>query len=935
MKIKYLIGFLILITLILFVSSSSRANKISEEVYKNLGDGKVRVIVGLKEPAPEKGFFFKTQKTPSEINSEKEEIRNKIISQVKEENLKHIFKESIAIEVSEKELNALGGNPNVKSIKIDRVMKAFLQDSVPLINASTLWPKQISGINITGIDEAICVIDTGINNTHPDLQGRVVAEYCYCSATEGEDTYCCLNNQSENFNAADNNGHGTHVAGIAAASGGIKGVAISSGIVAIKVLNSSGSGFSSDIQAAIDWCVDNSSIYNISVISMSLGGGQYNDYCNNDSLAPSINSAVAKNISVIVATGNNGISTQIASPACVENATAVGATDKSDNIASYSNRNNITDLFAPGSNINSTEYLNAPICSEIACSGLYAVASGTSMAAPHVAGAFALVRQFYRLQSSRVLTPSEIQNALNNTGALIDDSSGSGLNFSRIDIYSAVLSFDEIPPNVNLISPADNFITFNTNQTFICNATDALELSNITFYLWNSSSDLINQTTTGISSSFSETSFNVIGLSIDSYTWNCFAFDSNGNSAYAEANFSFNIANISVSLESPVNNTHTNQNQTNLICSTEVSSNFKLINLTFFVWNSSQNLVYNLTKNISGTSNSTIVQYNLSDETSYFWNCRAYNNASQYSFAESNYTITYDATRPNITLINPSNSATYTSNSQQITFTYNITDNFNIANCSLIINKNISLTNSSVTNLSLTQNFTQTFIPGNYNWSVNCTDSANNRKNSSQRIFTVSAPPVVAQSTGGGGGTSASKTYTLNNEQISSGYTKELKKNDKIAFTFFDEKTRPHTLTLNYLGKDFVNITIQSTIIKLVLGIGQSAKLNLTSPSYYNLYVKLENIINKKAKITIQTIHEEIPRPKQQEITGNAVENEINEESENQDENIKERIKFLNLEIKKLKIIIQVFVPAFIVAIVILLLRKRNKKRKTFKSAKQ
>ncbi|HDZ61236.1 MAG TPA: hypothetical protein ENH46_06010, partial [Candidatus Pacearchaeota archaeon] len=424
MKIKYLIGFLILITLILFVSSSSRANKISEEVYKNLGDGKVRVIVGLKEPAPEKGFFFKTQKTPSEINSEKEEIRNKIISQVKEENLKHIFKESIAIEVSEKELNALGGNPNVKSIKIDRVMKAFLQDSVPLINASTLWPKQISGINITGIDEAICVIDTGINNTHPDLQGRVVAEYCYCSATEGEDTYCCLNNQSENFNAADNNGHGTHVAGIAAASGGIKGVAISSGIVAIKVLNSSGSGFSSDIQAAIDWCVDNSSIYNISVISMSLGGGQYNDYCNNDSLAPSINSAVAKNISVIVATGNtNGAypsaTAGIASPACIKNSTRVTATDKNDLIASYAFRHiNFSDtLTAPGSNINSTEYLNAPICSEIACSGLYAVASGTSMAAPHVAGAFALVRQFYRLQSSRVLTPSEIQNALNNTGA--------------------------------------------------------------------------------------------------------------------------------------------------------------------------------------------------------------------------------------------------------------------------------------------------------------------------------------------------------------------------------------------------------------------------------------------------------------------------------------------------------------------------------------
>ncbi len=490
MKIKNIIWFFILIILIFFVGSTSE-NKISEEVYDQMRNNEeVRVMVELKEPIQEKGFFLKTQKTSSEIEKEKENIKDDLINQIEEEDIKHIFENTLALELSKEEIYELGNNPNVDLIFADRLVQAFLQDSIPLINANKTWAKQISGINLTGTGETICIIDTGINFTHPDFQNRILAEYCYCSLNEGAVSDCCPDETSEDNNSKDNNGHGTHVAGIVAANGGIRGVAINVGIVSIKVLNSSGTGSGSDIRAAIDWCVSNSSIYNISVISMSLGGDIYNSYCDNsiDGIIyyrDSINSAIAKNISVIVATGNDGNKTHISSPACIQNATAVGATDKSNNIASYSNRNNLTDLFAPGSNINSTNYL-----------GGYIEHSGTSMATPHVAGAFAIVRQFFILQNGRVPTPSEIQNALNNTGVLIDDNSGSRLNFSRIDIYSAILSLENISQNITLISP-ENSASYSSNSQeiiFVYNISNNFNASNCSLIINN----VINLTNSSI-----------------------------------------------------------------------------------------------------------------------------------------------------------------------------------------------------------------------------------------------------------------------------------------------------------------------------------------------------------------------------------------------------------------------------------------------------
>ncbi|MBU1203804.1 MAG: S8 family serine peptidase, partial [Nanoarchaeota archaeon] len=123
-------------------------------------------------------------------------------------------------------LNKLRMGVGVKKIYFDYPVKAMLQDSVPLINASVVHSVMVGGVNITGIGQTICVVDTGVDYTHADLGG------CFGDGCKVIAGYDFINNDADPL---DDNGHGTHVAGIAAASGGITGVASGANIVAVKV----------------------------------------------------------------------------------------------------------------------------------------------------------------------------------------------------------------------------------------------------------------------------------------------------------------------------------------------------------------------------------------------------------------------------------------------------------------------------------------------------------------------------------------------------------------------------------------------------------------------------------------------------------------------------------------------------------------------------
>ncbi|MCK4550553.1 MAG: S8 family serine peptidase [Candidatus Aenigmarchaeota archaeon] len=466
MKYVLLIVFLLAIVF-LPLSYAPASEKIDSALYSSDKDNVKVIITFVDLPNVQKKGLFGILKNQITI---KEAVKEKIRKQGKLKRELSLIN-GVSAEIPKSMLLELESDSNVLRVEEDKKVHAFLQQSGPLINANDSWNKQITGTNITGKGETVCVIDTGIDYTHPDLGGCLGVT---CKVVGG---YDYVNNDSDPM---DDENHGTHVAGIIAASGTVMGVAPDAKLVALKALDSTGSGYDSDVMAAIDWCVSNASTYNISVISMSLGGdAQYTSYCDGlqSAMASYINSAIANNISVVVATGNDANDTGVSSPACIENSTRVGATydanigsapfssctDSStavDKITCYTNRGvNFTDmLLAPGGAIYSTIIGNT-----------YDTYHGTSMATPHVSGAYVLYLQAYRMLRDTVPRPNEIEQTFNDTGVLIYDASTTK-NFSRIDALAAIESI-KIPPKINYTY---NNITFDNSTNFSINETESV-----------------------------------------------------------------------------------------------------------------------------------------------------------------------------------------------------------------------------------------------------------------------------------------------------------------------------------------------------------------------------------------------------------------------------------------------------------------------------
>lgn len=212
----------------------------------------------------------------------------------------------------------------------------------------------------TGAGTLIYVIDTGVYAGHADLAGRVIPGYT--AVADGNGTSDC-------------NGHGTHVAGTAA--GSTYGVAKSATIVAVRVLDCAGSGFSSSVVAGINWAIA-SHPGGPGIINLSLGGPA------NSAVDAAVADATAAGLIVVAAAGNSGADACQFSPARAASALTIGATDQSDARASYSNFGGCVDMYAPGSSITSAWISGATSTRSL---------SGTSMAAPHVAGMVARLKQ--------------------------------------------------------------------------------------------------------------------------------------------------------------------------------------------------------------------------------------------------------------------------------------------------------------------------------------------------------------------------------------------------------------------------------------------------------------------------------------------------------------------------------------------------------------
>jgi subtilisin len=356
----------------------------------------------------------------------------------------------VAIEADAQTLAQLESDPDVVSVQADELRHQSLTTSVPLIGAPTAW-----SLGASGKGWSIAVLDTGVDKSHPFLAGRVVSEACYSSDFSGFAESTCPGGDGAAINSglpcsASVSGcdHGTHVAGIAAGhNGSLSGVAQDATLIAIKVFSIIHSAdfcypgpspclgaYDSDILAGLDRVYALRTQFDIAAVNMSLAEGEYSGTC--DASFPAYKSAIDSlrnvGIATVISSGNDGASTRISAPACVSSAISVGATTKSDKIASFSNRSSALKLLAPGSSI----YSSVP-------GGGYATFSGTSMAAPHVAGAWAVMR-------SRQPTASvtEILNALKTTGLGIVDPA-TGVTRRRIKLDAAVKS---VPAGAPLIT---------------------------------------------------------------------------------------------------------------------------------------------------------------------------------------------------------------------------------------------------------------------------------------------------------------------------------------------------------------------------------------------------------------------------------------------------------------------------------------------------
>jgi subtilisin len=348
---------------------------------------------------------------PGTISAQSESMAAE--AKIKGANIIHTYENTIkgyAIRVpNQSALAAIQGDPRVEFVEQDQKMTIFQQalpTGVDRVDGDR--SSAISGNGIGAVDADIAIIDSGIDLTHPDLNVYRDATFVY-GTNSGN----------------DNNGHGTHVAGITAAKDnleGVVGIAPGARLWAVKVMDSTGSGLTSTIIAGIDYVTQHAN--EIDVANLSFGCK-----CHSNALDIAIHNSAAAGITYVVSAGNSASDANAFSPSNHPDVITVSAIADSDGkcgglgpptkygnddtFTSFSNYGSVVDMAAPGVNIYST-YKGSS----------YATLSGTSMASPFVTGAAALYKS-----SHLGASPSEVKQALismGSTPSTVCDGNGHG-----------------------------------------------------------------------------------------------------------------------------------------------------------------------------------------------------------------------------------------------------------------------------------------------------------------------------------------------------------------------------------------------------------------------------------------------------------------------------------------------------------------------------
>ncbi len=450
------IPLLAVLLLLLAFTSTGFADDISKLREKAMKEGQVRLIVGLQLPAPfiPEGAHASArgvERQREAIMDARERFFEMMSSRAAGEYEQYAEWDSIpyvALKASAAALEHLVNKPLVTTIQEDKEREPHLASTTAHIGADATWDAGFGGMG-----QNVVILDTGIDADHPFFGGRVVHEACF-SDPHGDSNRVSLcpggGTTQTGLGSADATtarcwdgftnlcAHGSHVAGIAAgqdpgppdwdcgpaATDCYDGVAPEANIIAIQVFHRKNDcdedgtandpcvkTFDSDYMSALEYVHNTLRYhYNISSVNMSLGGGEHTSACDSGGVYDAINNLLSDDIATVISSGNNGWTDALGSPGCISPAVTVGTVYDGNPCGTFDevshNMHSLVDLLAVGKCVDSS------VPDDDWGHGW----GGTSMAAPQVTGAFAMIKAI-----DPSMTVGDIQNLLENTGVLVTD----------------------------------------------------------------------------------------------------------------------------------------------------------------------------------------------------------------------------------------------------------------------------------------------------------------------------------------------------------------------------------------------------------------------------------------------------------------------------------------------------------------------------------